>query len=185
MSDLVPHFSKHGYECPMNYNPSDFIMFLSQTEKLTDLRDKGVLMDTKPNQSKDESANNFSSADKQLVQPKAELLKQLYLLTNRELRNLIRDKGALIGRFGITIFLNILYGLIFFNAGGKDDSDPINFNTHFGALTMITISSMFGSAQPVMLMFPFERPMFLREYSTGSCKLIIHIILRSVYLLVL
>jgi hypothetical protein len=27
---------------------------------------------------------------------------------------------------------------------------------------------MFGSAQPIMLMFPFERPLFMREYSTGT-----------------
>ena len=33
---------------------------------------------------------------------------------------------------------------------------------------MVSISSMFGMAQPVMLAFPFERPLFLREYSTGT-----------------
>jgi len=27
---------------------------------------------------------------------------------------------------------------------------------------------MFGQAQPVMLAFPYERPMFMREYSTGT-----------------
>jgi ABC-type multidrug transport system permease subunit len=27
---------------------------------------------------------------------------------------------------------------------------------------------MFGAAQPMMLSFPFERPMFLREYGTGT-----------------
>lgn len=33
---------------------------------------------------------------------------------------------------------------------------------------MLTISSMFGSATPIMLAFPFERPLFMREYSTGT-----------------
>ena len=28
---------------------------------------------------------------------------------------------------------------------------------------------MFGPAQSVMLAFPFERPMFMREYATGTC----------------
>jgi hypothetical protein len=32
---------------------------------------------------------------------------------------------------------------------------------------MVLISSMFGPAQSVMLAFPFERPMFLREFATG------------------
>jgi len=53
-------------------------------------------------------------------------------------------------------------------AGGKDDSIFVNFQSHFGALTMVTISSMFGAAQPILLSFPFERPMFMREYSTGT-----------------
>lgn len=35
---------------------------------------------------------------------------------------------------------------------------------------MVLISGMFGQAQPVMLSFPYERPMFMREYSTGTCK---------------
>ena len=32
------------------------------------------------------------------------------------------------------------------------------------------ILGLFGSAQSVMLNFPFEKPMFLREFSTGTCK---------------
>jgi ABC-type multidrug transport system permease subunit len=93
---------------------------------------------------------------------------QLKSLVTREFQSVVRDKGALIGRFGVTIFLNALFGVIFWKAGEKDDGDRVNFMGHFGALTMVVISSMFGSAQPVMLMFPFERPMFMREYSTGT-----------------
>jgi len=93
---------------------------------------------------------------------------QLLWLLQREYLNLTRDTAALGARFGVTIFLNLLFGLIFLGAGGKDSSDPDDFSTHFGALTMITISTMFGSAQPTMLEFPFERPMFMREYVTGT-----------------
>ena len=68
----------------------------------------------------------------------------------------------------MTIFLNLLFGLIFDGAGGRDDSNPDNLGSHFGALAMVTIGSMFGAAQPIMLGFPMERPVFLREYSTGT-----------------
>ena len=51
----------------------------------------------------------------------------------------------------------------------ENDSNPDNLNGHFGALAMIIINAMFGVAQPVLLQFPFERPLFLREYSTGNC----------------
>ena len=29
---LVQHMTKHGFECPANYNPADFIMFQMQTK---------------------------------------------------------------------------------------------------------------------------------------------------------
>jgi hypothetical protein len=89
-------------------------------------------------------------------------------LTHREIVNTRRDVGALIGRFAVTFILNLLFGLIFYNAASRDNADNTNFTAHFGSITMCLISSMFGSAQPIMLSFPYERPMFLREYSTGT-----------------
>jgi ABC-type multidrug transport system permease subunit len=61
-----------------------------------------------------------------------------------------------------------LFGLIFYNAASRDNADNTNFTAHFGSITMCLISSMFGGAQPVLLAFPYERPMFLREHSTGT-----------------
>lgn len=43
----------------------------------------------------------------------------------------------------------------------------ININSRFGALIMVMLSGMFGTAQPALLSFPEERPVFLREYSTN------------------
>lgn len=42
-----------------------------------------------------------------------------------------------------------------------------NLNSQFGALIMVIMMSMFGTAQPALLSFPQERPVFLREYSTN------------------
>ncbi len=183
VNELVAHFSKFGYNCPSNYNPADFIMFLSQQESMTTFESKGALMDKQPagfSASGEKGGNGGSSGssdwgvvEKDTVHSEAPFFKQVKLLTARELERNQRDKAALIGRYGVTIFLNLLFGLIFYRAGDKDDNNPANFNSHFGALTMVLISSMFGAAQPTMLQFPFERPMFLREYSTGTCKSIL------------
>jgi hypothetical protein len=91
---------------------------------------------------------------------------QLHALLTREGQALVRDKAALAGRFGITIFLNLLFGVIFEGAGSRDSAEADALPAHFGALVMVTIGSMFGTAQPVMLGFPLERPVFLREYTT-------------------
>jgi len=77
--------------------------------------------------------------------------------------------------------MNILFGLVFLNAGNRDDSNPTNFNTHFGALVMVTISSMFGPSQAVMLAFPFERPMFMREYATGTYGALAYFISKAAF----
>eukprot|EP01035_Chromulina_nebulosa_P019507 gene19507-25403_t len=167
-STIVNYFSKFNYHCPEDYNPSDYVMFINQSVDPLELEKSGVFMFAPPD-------NLFN--DKQLTQEftgeitvsiKSGYLRQIYLLSEREIVNTRRDTGALASRFGITIFLNLLYGLIFYNAGGKDDSIQVNFNSHFGAIFMIGMTSMFFSATPIMLSFPFERPLFLREYSTGT-----------------
>ena len=174
VNDITNYFNKFDYICPNNYNPSDYVMFLIQTESSETLEKKGVGMAVNNNVSSIERKRTSSviEADKNdlavIPVSSASFLVQLKWLTWRELLNTKRDIASLIGRFGVTIFLAILYGIIFLNAGNQDDSNPSNFQSHFGALTMTVISAMFGSAQPIMLMFPFERPLFMREYSTGD-----------------
>lgn len=168
VTNAVNHFKTFGYDCPANYNPSDYIMNLCQTLTSEEAETKSMYM-TVPQELED--AKQSVKFDQEIVfKTEASFTKQLFALTKREVVNTYRDVAALIGRFGVTIILNLLFGLIFLNAGGRDNGDTTNFNSHFGAMTMVLISGMFGSAQPVMLSFPFERPMFLREYSTGTCK---------------
>jgi ABC-type multidrug transport system permease subunit len=172
VNQIVNYFSKFDYICPSNYNPSDYVMFLIQTESQETLNAKGVGMAISNNSSVNRKRTSSLIDVKQevalLPASSASFWVQLKWLSYRELLNTKRDVASLIGRFGVTIFLSILYGIIFLNAGNQDDSVSSNFQSHFGAITMTVISSMFGSAQPVMLMFPFERPLFMREYSTGT-----------------
>lgn len=35
VKNVIAHFKSFGFECPSNYNPSDFVMYLSQTESGT------------------------------------------------------------------------------------------------------------------------------------------------------
>lgn len=177
VDQVTSYFGKFDYVCPNNYNPSDYVMFINQTESMEVLESKGVFMTNAPATLTHEleKIDNLSELQEGIIEARSTYWTQFVWLLKRELLNTRRDVAAIGSRFFITIFLNLLYGLIFFNAAGKNDSDPTNFNSHFGAMTMITISSMFGSAQPVMLQFPFERPMFLREYSTGTCKTYLHL----------
>jgi len=169
VTEVVSYLLQRSFQCPANYNPSDYIMFVSQSATNEELEKKDLFMKLNKDLVHDADASGVEEYTQDIVlNVKASFFKQLFWLLYRELLNMSRDKASLIGRFGITIFLNVLFGLIFLNAGNKDDSNPTNFNSHFGALTMVTIASMFGPAQSVMLSFPFERPMFMREFATGT-----------------
>ena len=98
----------------------------------------------------------------------AGLFWQLRWLFHRELVGTMRDKASLIARYGITIFINLLVGVIFLDGARRDNSDPQNFMTHAGCLTFSMISAMFGSVSGILILFPLERPMLLRERFSGT-----------------
>lgn len=97
---------------------------------------------------------------------------QTKLLFHREWKNLGRDVAALGTRFGTTIFLSILVGIIFLDVGETDSSVNANLQSHFGSLIMVLLMGMFGTAQPALISFPSERPVFLREYSTNHYSVV-------------
>lgn len=169
--DMAPYFTKIDLACPFGYNPADHAMYLSQSLSHDECVKQGIYVNAPDDKSPAAAAaEGFTEVAFEPPVTSGSLL-QLKCLVSREIKSIRRDKGALFGRFGITVFLNLLFGMIFWKAGEGDNADNVAYQGHFGALTMIIISSMMGSAQPVMLTFPFERPMFMREYSTGTYHL--------------
>mmetsp|Transcript_4023 Transcript_4023/g.8458 ORF Transcript_4023/g.8458 Transcript_4023/m.8458 type:complete len:489 (-) Transcript_4023:76-1542(-) len=166
LRSMTDHFSSCGYPVPELTNIADHAMFVIQINSDKVLEEAGMFQAEDEPRASEVSLNDKASDLSPEVT--STFMTQLSWLVSREKDSLVRDKAALIGRFGITIFLNLLFGLIFRDAGAKDDSNEGNFYDHFGALTMVTISSMFGAAQPTLLAFPSQRPIFLREYSTGT-----------------
>lgn len=99
-------------------------------------------------------------------------------LVYREYKGVWRDKMALVARFGSTIFLNAIISMVFYGTASWDESindkGPITYSymtewvqNHFGSLIQVGIGGMFAISQPVVLTFPQERPIFLREYALG------------------
>uniref|UniRef100_A0A7S2LEQ2 ABC transporter domain-containing protein n=1 Tax=Leptocylindrus danicus TaxID=163516 RepID=A0A7S2LEQ2_9STRA len=158
-------FGELGYPCPPNYNPSDHMMLVAQTVEETKLEADGFFpADTRDLPPVEKIGKSDATVDNTERVSKTTELK---LLFEREMLNLKRDTVPLYIRFGITIFLNILYGLIFQGIGSKSTADSIAINSRFGALIMSILSVMFGTAQPALIALPSERPVFLREYYTN------------------
>lgn len=166
--DVLPFYETKGRICPDDYNPSDYVMNLCQAESAEELDKQGLFMPT-PDAFRETSPSSRKFGSSAVdFHSESSFVKQVTAIAHREIVNAYRDTPALMARFGITTLLGILYGLIFLGACGKDNGDQDNYNTHVGAISMVVIFGLFASGQAVMLSFPFERPMILREYATGT-----------------
>jgi len=187
-AQIVDYFAEKGHVCPALYNPADFVLFLAQTEEEDAISKLGD--DWKAHEAKPSKAAGADIQKDMTMRPegpegqKHGFGTQLSMLFKRETRSVIRNKPALIARFATTAVLNLLFGCIFFRAGKLGDT-PDEARTHFGALTQVLIGAMFGSAQPVLLAFPLERPVFLREYRTGTYSVLPYFISKTLVELVM
>jgi ABC-type multidrug transport system permease subunit len=178
---LAEHFNTFGYYCPPNYNPSDYVMFICQTESDETLNSKGIYplvpaaestVTTTTTKSFPQSQGSLSERDCSLISFLLESLshffKQILWISWRDLINTVRNKHALFARFGVVIVLNILLSLIFRNAAGRNDANEANFQGHLGAITMVVSSAMFNTAIPTLVNFPSERIRFTQESIVGT-----------------
>lgn len=183
-SGIRSHFGALGHQCPQDYNPADFVMF---TLELAD--DEGFATLTQAWTKIEESTTTrlVSPSDNKELPPRAKgrgFMTELSMLCARQYRNTIRDKATLGGRFGITVFMNVIFSFIFFQVGDTS-RDDYELQTHMGALTMVGINSMFGSVQPAILTFPSERPVFLREYASKMYGVVPYFLSKTISELVL
>eukprot|EP00429_Kryptoperidinium_foliaceum_P086743 CAMPEP_0176189528 /NCGR_PEP_ID=MMETSP0121_2-20121125/3476_1 /TAXON_ID=160619 /ORGANISM="Kryptoperidinium foliaceum, Strain CCMP 1326" /LENGTH=621 /DNA_ID=CAMNT_0017528135 /DNA_START=34 /DNA_END=1899 /DNA_ORIENTATION=+ len=168
-SGIRSHFSAIGLNCPEDYNPADFVIFSIQTDD-----EEQVKKITKAGAASKRPSPAPTGAKLPTVPPRKGFFTELASLASREAKNVLRDKGTLGARFGSTIFLALIYSLVFFQIGSQDpadsklvDRESYDMQSHAGALTMLGISGMFGSAQPLLLTFAAERPVFIRESSSN------------------
>ncbi|CAE7759180.1 ABCG2 [Symbiodinium sp. CCMP2456] len=194
---IATHFDVLGYPCPSNFNPADHVMFLLQKEMPEKLQNiKTAWLDSGTFKKMHEQITNFrgqGNARPSSVLPEqtgASFCQQLAMLLVRETRGTIRNKGVLFARLGMSLFLACMYGWLFSGSAAQGDNNhstekncvPNNFSyagcqsdwqAHFGTIVSLSIMAMMGAAQPVLLQFPQERPVFLREYAAHQslcCK---------------
>jgi hypothetical protein len=179
VSDCARFFGEHGKPNPPLYNTADWIMYVAQTVPLDELDKAGFFPnDTRmmedaflPEEGHDALGITITRRskidDNGFDERPPGFFTQLSLLYKRELNNLRRDVTALGARFGLTIFLGVLIGVIFKDVASGPPTSSSMLQSQFGAVIMVMLMSMFGTAQPALLAFPEERPVFLREYSTN------------------
>ncbi len=185
-SGVRDYFAKAGYVCPEKYNPADYVMHLIQTLPVEELTRLVALRDV--NKIKDSIRESRDLASSRPPIPpsvhRASLWMQTRVLLSREIKNTLRNKQVMGMRIGAAIFMSLLFGGIFWQVGKAStlttaSATQAQIMSYTGAVTFICINSMFGVAQPILLSFPKEKPIFVREYSSGAYSAGIYYICKS------
>eukprot|EP01060_Flectonema_neradi_P001180 TRINITY_DN106_c0_g1_i5.p1 TRINITY_DN106_c0_g1~~TRINITY_DN106_c0_g1_i5.p1 ORF type:complete len:645 (+),score=154.17 TRINITY_DN106_c0_g1_i5:54-1937(+) len=179
VTNLVQHFAEAGHQCKKNYNPADFVMTKLQT--LTDDEMAPLIKAVTPRKVK----SSIGGSVKGKAVKQAPFGVQLKHLFQREWHQLIRDKETMMGRFGMAAMLSVLVGLIFWQVGkewGTDGDQEDIFTAiadHRGAFVFLAINAMFLAGQPMLLVFPIERPVFIREHIAGTYSTFAYIVAKT------
>ena len=166
-------FGSRGYPKPDDYNISDWILQVAQTNTIDELRGNGFFRDGDKLAKTERASRKFStitasahSDGRATVTEHVGLIVQTRLLFDRAIKQLVRDKLSFVIRIGVNLAFGLLYGSIFLSVGRSDYVLFPEVMASFGAQSNILIGTMFGVAQSSLMEFPKDRPVFLREYST-------------------
>lgn len=195
---LSTYFDALGYTCPANFNPADHVMFMLQKEppaKIVDIKNawksSGLCNALTLKVEQKRRSSSSSTAFSNVHSDGPSFSRQLCVLCARELRGTLRNKGILYARFGMALFLGGLYAWLFAGSasGTACDGNPLDptfgaactgdFQAHFGSLVSISVMAMMGAAQPILLQFPAERPVFLKEHAAGQYGVIPYFISKT------
>jgi len=180
--DVESYMAKVGLPVAKLHNPADHLLFTVQKQSQAELEEftenwvkeesniVRPLIQQKRDAQQEESQSKFTQR-----QPRKSLCTQLSFLVSRELKELFRNKIGLFFRFVVTGVMGCLFAAIFAGVGGKNDP-----RSHFGAVCNLMIGVMFGSAQPLLLQFPLERPIFLREFAANMYGVVPYFLAKTI-----
>lgn len=157
-----------GKGCPSEFNLADHVMFVLQQEssdsldKIEVVMKRDLVLAEEPPMPADKSAMTLK-----LEGAHAGFITQVVSLTVREAQSVYRDTAGLIASILVPLILNTFFALIFFQVG-DNTREEWTAQSHFGGIAQVAIGGMFGAAQPLLLKFPLNRGIFLREYATHT-----------------
>jgi ATP-binding cassette subfamily G (WHITE) protein 2 len=166
--DVVPYFSKHAYQYELHDNPADYALDVlidvgrkpnmltalnniyntTHSESLTLLHQLGI------------STNNESlelQRRKYKIEAARSFKAEIFYLSQRTLRNAVRNPALALAQVVVSILIGLLVGLLFYDL--KKTTDP-GVQNRLGAIFFIVISQIFSN---VTALEPFlqERALFI------------------------
>jgi len=179
LKDAMKFFSEQSYACPQNFNPSDFYIqtlaiaptdrevCLDRVKKICDSFDTSSF-NKKINAELFEAnvakpAGNLNSTHSKKSPYKVNIFVQLMWLVWRSVKSTARDVLGTQIKIIQTIFIAIIFGLIFLQVK-TDQSGIMNAN---GLLFLLLTNASFSNMFSVINSFPAEIPILMREHKNG------------------
>ncbi|XP_058057952.1 ATP-binding cassette sub-family G member 1-like isoform X2 [Anopheles bellator] len=169
LDDLIPTFTEAGFPCPPYYNRADFVLKIASKsnqcntdfEKLMTKSEKSV------NATMSIGIQEFGSteflADGRGPQYPIGWWKQFSILTRRTSLGTIRNPALMGLRFFGHILFGLTIGFVFLNIG--DDASKVLSN--ISLLIAFLMFIIFANAMTVILTFPLEMAVFVREHKSN------------------
>ena len=173
---LASYFSDHGYPIPVNYNPADWILHVSQNlgeaEMESFVSASFVNKGSEELSSEDTAERILDYYDNETISFQVRWTMELYQQLKREFSNFVRDGHALKLRFLIIICGSSLAAILFQGIARTESIESIeHFTSYVGAVFFLILMTMI-TLQVTVLDFVEQRPLFCHEYQRGHYGLI-------------
>uniref|UniRef100_A0A673X7I0 ATP binding cassette subfamily G member 2 (JR blood group) n=1 Tax=Salmo trutta TaxID=8032 RepID=A0A673X7I0_SALTR len=189
--NALDYFADIGYACEAHNNPADFFLDVingdstatglrlearhgsRQTieERLVEeYRNCSYFRDTQVELERITQGKQYTTKPtSRSITYNSSFFTQLHWVLGRTLRNLALNPQTSVAQLGVTIFLALIVGAIFF--GVKDDQSGIQ--NRIGALFFITTNQCFSTLSAAEL-FITERKLFVHEYISGYYRVSVY-----------
>uniref|UniRef100_A0A8B9JPT4 Broad substrate specificity ATP-binding cassette transporter ABCG2 n=1 Tax=Astyanax mexicanus TaxID=7994 RepID=A0A8B9JPT4_ASTMX len=196
--NALDYFSNIGYACEAHNNPADFFLDvingdsiavtmakLQNAEEFEESGDRrqsieARLVEEYKNSSYAQDTNTelarIIQGKEYSIRPKSRVITynsgfchQFNWVLKRTFRNLMLNPQTSVAQLGVTVFLALIVGAIFYKV--KDNQSGIQ--NRFGALFFITTNQCFSTLSAAEL-FITERKLFIHEYTSGYYRVSVY-----------
>uniref|UniRef100_A0A3P8YG95 Broad substrate specificity ATP-binding cassette transporter ABCG2 n=1 Tax=Esox lucius TaxID=8010 RepID=A0A3P8YG95_ESOLU len=192
--NALDYFSNIGYVCEAHNNPADFFLDvingdstasgmnkiqregISHTHthtfihSLTEYRNCSYFRETHAELERITQGKQYTSRPRsRTITYNSSFFHQLNWVLGRTFRNLALNPQTSVAQLGVTVFLALIVGAIFFRV--KDDQSGIQ--NRMGALFFITTNQCFSTMSAAEL-FITERKLFVHEYISGYYRVSVY-----------
>lgn len=155
-TDVLPYFNKQGYQCELHDNPADFALDVlidasRQPEELNKLIKAYIESEMHTNIScflKKVTCNDLHQHVHRREEEVAARspLTEIYFVSQRTLRNAIRNPELFLSQIVVAILIGLLVGLVFNNL--EKTVDP-GVQNRLGAIFFIVVSQIFSTVTAI------------------------------------